>query len=141
LPERQQLFQQMSVADNLGLGAYTHRLIAQGRSTISRWFTSASPACRAPRPVAGTLSGGGGRWLALGARCMAPAGRLLLEERDRLARSSARDLPASSSDCASRPFILLVERTPAPPLQTGRLRHLCEGDRPEIVLHGPSEAS
>lgn len=80
VPEGRQIFSQLSVADNLRLGAYQRR-DANGIEQDRQWVFSLFPILgERQKQVAGTLSGGEQQMLAIGRALMGRPQLLLLDE-------------------------------------------------------------
>jgi branched-chain amino acid transport system ATP-binding protein len=137
VPERRELFGEMSVADNLVLGAYTHRRDRLGTKRYLDTVYARFPVLAERRAqLAGTLSGGERQMLALGRALMARPRLLLLDEPSLglaplIVREifrivvSLRELGVS---------ILLVEQNARAALQTADYGYVLETG--EIALHG-----
>jgi len=140
VPERRELFADMSVADNLLLGAYTRRrqagAIRQGMDDVFDRF----PRLRERRSqYAGTLSGGERQMLALGRALMAKPHLLMLDEPSLglaplIAREIFRILPSLRDLGVS---ILLVEQNARAALETADFGYVMETG--EIVHSGPAD--
>lgn len=79
-PEGRRVFPQMSVADNLEIGAYLRRDRAASRRTMERIFTWFPRLVERRKQQAGSLSGGEQQMLAIGRALMADPRLLLLDE-------------------------------------------------------------
>jgi branched-chain amino acid transport system ATP-binding protein len=141
VPERRELFGEMSVADNLELGAYTHRRDRAGtRRNLDMVYQRFPPLAQRRGQLAGTLSGGERQMLALGRALMARPRLLLLDEPSLglaplIVREifrivvTLRDLGVS---------ILLVEQNARAALETADYGYVLEtGD---VVFHGEARA-
>ena len=137
VPERRELFAEMSVADNLLLGAYTRRsqpgAVRKSMDDVFDRF----PRLRERRTQhAGTLSGGERQMLALGRALMAKPQLLMLDEPSLglaplIAREIFRILPSLRELGVS---ILLVEQNARAALETADFGYIMETG--EIVHSG-----
>ena len=141
VPERRELFGDMSVQDNLLLGSYAHR---PGRAALNRALEEVF--ARFPRlkerrtQLANTLSGGERQMLALGRALMSRPRLLMLDEPSLgLAPIVVREIfviIASLRDAGVS--ILLVEQNARAALQTADVGFVLETG--ELVNHGPAAA-
>jgi branched-chain amino acid transport system ATP-binding protein len=141
VPEKRELFAEMSVTDNLRLGAFTRR---SGTATIRRSMDDVFdrfPRLRERRTQnAGTLSGGERQMLALGRALMAQPRLLMLDEPSLgLAPLIAREIfRIIASLREAGVSILLVEQNARAALETADFGYVMEAG--EIVHAGPATA-
>jgi branched-chain amino acid transport system ATP-binding protein len=141
VPERRELFSDLSVYDNLRLGAYSRRAAAaEIRGDIANVFERFPRLQERRNQNAGTLSGGERQMLALGRALMARPRLLMLDEPSLgLAPLITREIfriIASLRDLGVS--ILLVEQNARAALETADFGYVMETG--EIVNSGPSEA-
>ena len=140
VPERRELFAQMTVADNLTLGAFPrHRRREAGIGADLEAVYERFPRLRQRRgQLAGTLSGGERQMLALGRALMAKPRVLMLDEPSLgLAPLVVRDIFRIISDLRRTGVsILLVEQNARAALHVADYGYVLETG--EIVLEGPA---
>jgi branched-chain amino acid transport system ATP-binding protein len=140
VPETRELFAQMSVADNLELGAFTRvrrgdKGIAQGLEEVFTLF----PRLKERRTqFAGSLSGGERQMLALGRALMSKPTLLMLDEPSLgLAPLIVREILHNISDLRQTGVsVLLIEQNARAALQISDYGYVLENG--EIALEGPS---
>ena len=136
VPERRELFAEMSVADNLLLGAYSRRRSGDVGRSIDDVFDRFPQLRQRRRQHAGTLSGGERQMLALGRALMAKPKLLMLDEPSLglaplIAREIFRIIPSLRDLGVS---ILLVEQNARAALETADFGYVMETG--EIVHSG-----
>ncbi len=80
VPEGRRVFQELSVKDNLILGAYSRKDRNEIKESMERVFTKFPVLAERQSQVAGTLSGGEQQMLAVGRALMSKPSMLLLDE-------------------------------------------------------------
>jgi branched-chain amino acid transport system ATP-binding protein len=130
VPEGRLVFPQMSVRENLRLGAYARHARAASRATMDRVFALFPRLAERRQQLAGTLSGGEQQMLAIGRGLMALPRIMLLDEPTLgLAPLAARHVFDAVARLKSEGLtILMAEQDVA--------RSLAMADRAYVVEHG-----
>ena len=139
VPERRELFGEMTVADNLVLGAYArHAGRADLRRRLDEVYARFPQLAERSRQYAGTLSGGERQMLALGRALMSRPRLLLLDEPSLgLAPLIVREIFRVLIDLRRRGLsMLLVEQNVRAALQVSDYGYVLEMG--EVVAEGPS---
>jgi branched-chain amino acid transport system ATP-binding protein len=137
VPERRELFAEMSVADNLRLGGYVHRRDRSGNlGALADIYTRFPRLLERRNQPAGTLSGGERQMLALGRALMARPRLLMLDEPSLgLAPLIVRDIFRIIQGLRSLGVtILLVEQNVRAALESADEAYVIETG--EIVMRG-----
>jgi branched-chain amino acid transport system ATP-binding protein len=141
VPEKRELFGDMSVADNLLLGAFMRRRLGfrDERNTLEKVYGIFPRLKERDRQTAGTLSGGERQMLAVGRALMAQPKILMLDEPSLgLAPLIVREIFRVISDLRQAGVaILLVEQNARAALQVSDYGYVLETG--EIALEGPSD--
>ena len=140
VPERRELFGEMSVADNLLLGAFQRYRSGQRdhSHTMNEVFTLFPRLRDRRKQLAGTLSGGERQMLAVGRALMAKPKLLMLDEPSLgLAPLIVREIFHIIVELKRRGVsILLVEQNARAALQTADYAYVLETG--EVTLEGPA---
>ena len=140
VPERRELFADLSVADNLDLGGFAHRRRQDSRRAETReWLLEVFPRLRERLPqLAGTLSGGEQQMLALGRALMSQPRLLMLDEPSLgLAPIVVREIFRVIAGLRERSVsLLVVEQNARLALQTADYCYVVEGG--QVALEGPA---
>lgn len=140
VPETRELFAQMTVEDNLELGAFTrYRRGDKGiRKSLDAVFTLFPRLEQRRNQFAGSLSGGERQMLALGRALMSQPTLLMLDEPSLgLAPLIVKEILHTISDLRSTGVsILLIEQNARAALQISDYGYVLENG--EIALEGPS---
>ncbi|MDX9993911.1 MAG: ABC transporter ATP-binding protein [Rhodocyclaceae bacterium] len=142
VPEKRELFGEMSVEDNLLLGAFMRRRLGfrDERETLDKVYAIFPRLRERERQMAGTLSGGERQMLAVGRALMAQPKILMLDEPSLgLAPLIVREIFRVIGDLRKTGVaILLVEQNARAALQVSDYGYVLETG--EIALEGPSDA-
>jgi branched-chain amino acid transport system ATP-binding protein len=141
VPEKRELFGEMSVEDNLLLGAFMRRRLGfrDERQTLEKVFEIFPRLKERHQQSAGTLSGGERQMLAVGRALMAQPKILMLDEPSLgLAPLIVREIFRVIADLRDLGVaILLVEQNARAALQVSDYGYVLETG--EIALEGPSD--
>jgi len=141
VPEKRELFGEMSVADNLLLGAFMRRRLGfrDERQTLEKVYGIFPRLKERHQQMAGTLSGGERQMLAVGRALMAQPKILMLDEPSLgLAPLIVREIFRVIGDLRQTGVaILLVEQNARAALQVSDYGYVLETG--EIALEGPSD--
>jgi branched-chain amino acid transport system ATP-binding protein len=138
VPERRELFPDMSVVDNLEMGGYTRRNLQETRRTLE-WTYSLFPVLAERRKQrAGALSGGQQQMLAIGRSLMSRPRLLLLDEPTLgLAPLVVKQMFEILRDLNQQGItIVLIEQNANQALKLAEYAYILENGR--IVLEGES---
>jgi branched-chain amino acid transport system ATP-binding protein len=139
VPEKRELFSDMSVADNLLLGSYSRRDRANVRTSMDDVFDRFPRLKERRSQAAGTLSGGERQMLALGRALMAKPKLLILDEPSLgLAPLIVREIFRTITSLRELGVsILLVEQNARAALETADYGYVLETG--EIVQSAPAD--
>jgi len=139
VPEKRELFSEMSVADNLLLGSYSLRDRSGVQTTLDEVYDRFPRLRERQRQAAGTLSGGERQMLALGRALMAKPKLLMLDEPSLgLAPLIVREIFRTIASLRGLGVsILLVEQNARAALETADFGYVLETG--EIVQSGPAK--
>ncbi|MEM0370549.1 MAG: ABC transporter ATP-binding protein [Pyrobaculum sp.] len=138
VPEGRRLFPDMSVEENLLMGAYVKRARDKARDSLE-WVYSLFPRLRERRgQKAKTLSGGEQQMLAIGRALMSRPRLLMIDEPSAgLAPKVVADLFDTLKKISGEVSILLVEQNVAVALEISQYAYVLENGR--IVMEGLGE--
>ena len=140
VPERREIFPEMTVHENLMMGAYSRRHRTAIAAELTRVFGLFPDLAQRPRQLAGSLSGGQQQMLAIGRALMAQPRLLLLDEPTLgLAPLLVQRIFAAIVEInRSGVTVLLVEQNAHRALPLSQFAYVLETGR--VALSGPSRA-
>lgn len=137
VPEGRRLFPEMTVEENLLMGAYTKRARDKMHDSLEFVYTIFPRLRERRRQKAGTMSGGEQQMLAVARALMARPKVLLIDEPSAgLAPKVVADLFQTISQLKKEMSVLLVEQNVAAALEISDYAYVLENGR--IVLQGPA---
>ena len=137
VPEGRRLFPEMTVEENLLMGAYTKRARDKMHDSLELVYTIFPRLRERRRQKAGTMSGGEQQMLAVARALMARPKVLLIDEPSAgLAPKVVADLFQTISQLKKEMSVLLVEQNVAAALEISDYAYVLENGR--IVLQGPA---
>jgi branched-chain amino acid transport system ATP-binding protein len=140
VPEGRRLFREMSVQENLMMGAYHRKNTADGKSDLDRVYTLFPRLAERRDQLAGTMSGGEQQMAAIGRALMARPRLLLLDEPSlglapKIIETVFRTIREINAEGVG---IVLVEQSAQLALETAGRAYLMENGR--VVKTGDSSA-
>lgn len=138
VPEGRGIFGQLTIEENLNMGAYTRRDAAQVRQDIERVFTLFPRLAERRRQAAGTLSGGEQQMVAMGRAMIARPKLLLLDEPSMGLAPLMVDkvFEVVRTIAAEGVTILLIEQNARLALENSHRGYVMESG--ELILSGPA---
>jgi len=139
VPEGRGIFGQLTIEENLAMGAYTRRDVAQVRQDTERVFTLFPRLAERRKQAAGTLSGGEQQMVAMGRAMIARPKLLLLDEPSMgLAPLMVEKVFEVVRTIANEGVtILLIEQNAKLALEHSHRGYVMESG--ELTLSGPSD--
>lgn len=139
VPEGRGIFGQLTIEENLAMGAYTRRDAAQVRLDTERVFTLFPRLAERRKQAAGTLSGGEQQMVALG-RAMIARPRLLLLDEPSMGLAPLmveKVFEVVRAIAAEGVTILLIEQNAKLALENSHRGYVMESG--ELILSGPAQ--
>lgn len=138
VPEGRQVFPELTVTENLEIGAYVPRAKAERRRTLDLVFGIFPVLAERRRQLAGTMSGGEQQMLAVGRGLMLKPRLLMLDEPSLGLAPVVVDLTFAKIQeiHAMGTALLLVEQNVSRALTLVRRAYVLEGGR--VIMHGLS---
>jgi branched-chain amino acid transport system ATP-binding protein len=137
VPEGRRVYREMTVAENLEMGAYPRRGRVRIQQTLEHVLHLFPVLEKRKLQVAGTLSGGEQQMLAIGRALMSRPELLLIDELSLgLAPLITKEIYRALTRLAEETTILLVEQNVEQALQYSQRAYVLESGR--MTRHGPS---